>query len=260
MFNQLFFGLGREGFRDSRARRHGSCDGMEMRRHSHCRGHHHHKFEGHEDDRGHWFDRAEHCRHEFAGRGHDRFGPEHGHGRGRGGFGRDGDGHDRRGKLRRLFDHGDLRIVMLALLAKKPSHGYELIKAIEEATSGLYVPSPGVIYPTLTLLEEQDLVDAVVAEKGRKRYQITEAGQEYLQQNNHIAEQIFARLAQKSDRRPENLAEGILQPMHQFRSLMREAMMNPDITPEQVEAINETLSRTIAELEQIFAQNESDED
>lgn len=72
------------------------------------------------------------CHHQRAGRHHfGAHGEEHGRGRGRG------------NKLHRLFEHGDLRMVLLALVERKPSHGYELIKAIEEASSGLYVPSPG---------------------------------------------------------------------------------------------------------------------
>lgn len=66
--------------------------------------------------------------------------------------------------------------MLLALVARKPSHGYELIKAIEEASSGLYVPSPGVIYPTLTLLEEQDFLEPLTTGNGRKSYRITAAG------------------------------------------------------------------------------------
>jgi DNA-binding PadR family transcriptional regulator len=66
---------------------------------------------------------------------------------------RHGGGHGRSG-LRRFFAHGDLRLVILRLIAEKPRHGYEIIKAIEERVAGAYSPSPGVIYPTLTLLEE----------------------------------------------------------------------------------------------------------
>src|SRR5579872_6788926 len=70
-----------------------------------------------------------------------RFGPEH---RRHWGGGREG----------RVFDHGDLRLVIMALLEEKPRHGYEIIKALEERVGEGYSPSPGVIYPTLTLLEE----------------------------------------------------------------------------------------------------------
>src|ERR1700754_2743671 len=73
----------------------------------------------------------------------ERFGGRHGH----------AGGHH--GGRRRLFDHGDLRFILLSMIAAKPAHGYDLIKALEERMGGGYSPSPGVIYPTLTMLEEQ---------------------------------------------------------------------------------------------------------
>ena len=95
-----------------------------------------------------------HCGHRREERHHGRHGGfggfegfMGGRGRGFGGFG----GGDRE----RLFDSGELRLVILQLVAEKPSYGYEIIKAIEERLSGGYAPSPGVVYPTLTLLEEE---------------------------------------------------------------------------------------------------------
>lgn len=152
-------------------------------------------------------------------------------------------------KMHRLFEHGDLRVVLLALVDKKPSHGYELIKAIEEASSGLYVPSPGVIYPTLTLLEEQDFVTPVATGNGRKSYQITEAGKVELQQNQAMVDVIFSRLAQVN-RRPEgNLAEGISDAMHRLRHILRSNMVRSDVTPEQVTRINAALMTAVEAIE-----------
>lgn len=152
-------------------------------------------------------------------------------------------------KMHRLFEHGDLRVVLLALLDKKPSHGYELIKAIEEASSGLYVPSPGVIYPTLTLLEEQDFVTPVATGNGRKSYQITAAGKAELQQNQEMVDVIFSRLAQVN-RRPEgNLAEGISDAMHRLRHILRSNMVRSDVTPEQVVRINAALLTAVEVIE-----------
>src|SRR3984957_15106497 len=113
------------------------------------------------------FHRHPHHHHErrFA-RGDHHHGEER-HGRhGRGG----------RSALGRFFAHGDLRLVILNLIAEKPRHGYEIIKAIEEQVGGAYSPSPGVIYPTLTLLEELGYVTVEAAEGGKKLYRITEAG------------------------------------------------------------------------------------
>src|SRR5271163_3127511 len=90
------------------------------------------------------------------------------HGFGFGGGPRGGPG--RRGRHGRVFEQGDLRLVLLKLIADKPSHGYELIKAVEEAVGGAYSPSPGLVYPTLTLLEEMGYVEVVESDGGKKAY------------------------------------------------------------------------------------------
>lgn len=83
------------------------------------------------------------------------------------------------GRPGRMFAQGDLRLLLLALIADKPSHGYDLIRAIEARFGGAYAPSPGAVYPTLTLLEEQDLIAAEDA-GGRKTYRATPQGLEHL--------------------------------------------------------------------------------
>lgn len=121
---------------------------------------------------GHGFGRAMR-----GGRGAD-FGPGWEGGEGR------GHGHGRRGGGR-LFDHGTLRWVLLSLIADKPSHGYELIKAVETRLGGAYSPSPGVIYPSLTLLEEMGALDSE-AQGGKKLYSITDAGRALLAENAEV--------------------------------------------------------------------------
>ncbi|WP_293826383.1 PadR family transcriptional regulator [uncultured Brevundimonas sp.] len=95
-----------------------------------------------------------------------------------------GHGHGRRGGGR-LFDHGTLRWVLLSLIAEKPSHGYELIKAVETKLGGAYSPSPGVIYPSLTLLEEMGALESE-AQGGKKLYSITGAGRAMLAENEEV--------------------------------------------------------------------------
>ena len=82
----------------------------------------------------------------------------------------------------------------LALIAEQPRHGYELIKLIEDKTRGAYCPSPGVVYPTLTFLEEAGYVTAE-SEGAKKRYTITDEGRAYLEENRDIADMVLARLA-----------------------------------------------------------------
>jgi DNA-binding PadR family transcriptional regulator len=119
------------------------------------------------------------------GFGHGRFGAE----RWAGAFGRGG------GRFGgRMFGQGDLRLVLLALIAKKLSHGYELIRSIEEKFGGAYAPSPGAVYPTLTLLEEQDLIRSESAEGGKKLYAVTPSGEAYLKENEAAVNGVMQRM------------------------------------------------------------------
>src|ERR1700733_9901931 len=133
----------------------------------------HHSHSHHDRDRR--FARREH-RHDDASFGHGR----HGHGS-RSGFGR-------------FFAHGDLRLVILHLIAEKPRHGYEIIKAIEEQVGGAYSPSPGVIYPALTLLEELGHVTVTSGEGGKKLHTITPEGQAYLDAYRPAVQALVARM------------------------------------------------------------------
>src|SRR6476659_4520431 len=104
-----------------------------------------------------------------------------------------GEGGHRRG---RVFDQGDLRYVILALIAEKPRHGYEVIKAIEEKLGGAYSPSPGVVYPTLTLLEEMGFATLTEGEGSKKLYTVTPEGTAHLQTNRGAVDALFARMAE----------------------------------------------------------------
>lgn len=106
----------------------------------------------------------------------------HGHGRG-GGRGR-----------RRVFDSGELRLVLLKLIADQPRHGYDLIRAVEELTHGSYAPSPGVVYPTLTMLQDMGLIEERQAEGSRKAFAVTAEGEAHLAEKAEEIEGLFARL------------------------------------------------------------------
>jgi DNA-binding PadR family transcriptional regulator len=131
---------------------------------------------------------------------------------------RDGIDHDDRefGRhRRRLFESGDFRVLLLSLLAEEPRHGYELIRLIEQMFGGTYAPSPGIVYPTLTLLEEQELA-AVQATEGeaRKRYAITAQGRRWLEQHADAVAGLRARIAidakaMKGSAVPESVRQAI---------------------------------------------------
>ena len=128
----------------------------------------------------------------------------HHHEEGRGPRGRHGDpsehgDHGRRGggRRQRFFGHGELRLIILDILSRSASHGYELIKEIETLTQGNYSPSPGVIYPTLDLLQDQGLI-SVEDDNGRKKILISEEGKQLHAENQehlaHIQERLQARM------------------------------------------------------------------
>ncbi|MCU6666964.1 MAG: PadR family transcriptional regulator [Silvania sp.] len=102
--------------------------------------------------------------------------------------------HEGGGRRQRFFGHGELRLVILDLLTRNASHGYELIKDIESMTQGNYTPSPGVIYPTLDFLQEQAFITITEEENGRKQIAITVAGQRWLDENLDQLENIQARI------------------------------------------------------------------
>jgi DNA-binding PadR family transcriptional regulator len=141
--------------------------------HGHCESH-----------RGYWA-ASRHRRGRFAG-----FGGRHGD------FGMGGEDFMR---ARRMLAQGDLRLVALALIAEAPRHGYEIIKLIEEKTADWYSPSPGIIYPTLTYLEEAGYVTAST-EGSKKLYAITGDGRSYLQSNRDLVDVILERLTALGER------------------------------------------------------------
>ena len=131
---------------------------------------------------------------EFGGQG-----PRGGRG-GRGGFGGDGFGDDRPRGRRRMFGSGELRLVLLRLIADEPRHGYDLIRAIEEKTGGQYAPSPGVVYPTLTMLQDMGFIDEQAAEGSRKAFAATDEGCAHLAENEAEVTGLLERLDQAKPR------------------------------------------------------------
>jgi len=115
------------------------------------------------------------------------------------GFAAMGHSRGRRRGRRQWFESGDMKYVILKLLREKPMHGYEVMKALEERTSGCYKPSPGTVYPTLQWLEDEGLVKASEVE-GKKIYEITDAGRAFLDEHRGVVDEIFERITETIDR------------------------------------------------------------
>ena len=114
--------------------------------------------------------------------------------RGRHGGWRGWGGRPGRGLGGRMFAPGDLRLVLLALIEQQPRHGYELIKAVEELFGGVYAPSPGAVYPTLSLLEDQGQLASAVDESGKRVFSLTEAGKAWLDENRAAVDGVMTRM------------------------------------------------------------------
>lgn len=218
---------------------------------------HHHGFHGDRHDhhdhrpfhRGDWrtfFDHArEHLRE--AGRHGWRGGPFGGDrgdafaelGGGLRGGGRRGGG--------RMFGHGDLRLLLLALIEQQPRHGYELIRTIEEMFNGQYSPSPGAIYPTLTMLEELGHAEVQPEAGGRKRYAITTEGKAFLDENRAAVEAVMeqtrhtARMAARAA-----MPEAVHKAMHALKHAL--LMRGTDWNKAEGQRVAKILERAASEI------------
>jgi len=151
--------------------------------------------------------------------------------------------------LRRFFAHGDLRLVILRLIAEKPRHGYEIIKEIEERVAGAYSPSPGVIYPTLTLLEELGYVAVSPGEGARKLHEMTEAGRAFLTANGPLVDALFARMAEASQVRGGGPAPQIIRAMENLKLALRLRLGRGPLSEEQVTAVTTALDAAATNVE-----------
>jgi DNA-binding PadR family transcriptional regulator len=151
-----------------------------------------------------------------------------------------------RGGPMRFFGAGDLRYVILQLIAEKPSHGYEIIKSIQERLGGMYAPSPGVVYPMLTMLEEMGHA-TVVTEGTRKLYTITEEGSKALAENKAQVDALFARMDQVRGEQGGDRAQQIERAVANFRMALR--MKKGPLTEEQIHAITDIIDAAAKQIE-----------
>jgi DNA-binding PadR family transcriptional regulator len=161
-------------------------------------------------------------------RGGRGFGHGFGHGFGGGGR-RGGGGRGERGERRRMFDGGELRLVLLKLIADEPRHGYDLIRRIEELTGGTYAPSAGVIYPTLTMLDDMDLIAAQQSDGAKKLFAITEAGRTELEANQEIVEATLARLTAVGEETQRTDSASVRRAMGNLRQVLVNRLGDRDL-------------------------------
>ena len=170
------------------------------------------------------------------------------HDRGRGG---QGSGRGGGGRARRMFDGAELRLVLLKLIADTPRHGYDLIREIEAMTGGAYAPSPGVVYPTLTLLDEMGLIAEQQSDGAKKRFAATAEGSAHLTENAAEVEGLIARLIglgaerERSDRAPVRRAMGNL------REVLKARMFDGELSNEATHDIAALIDEVAQKIERL---------
>jgi len=165
-----------------------------------------------------------------------------------GGGGPRGRGSPRRG----MFKPGELRLVLLKLIADQPRHGYDLITSIEEMTHGEYAPSPGVVYPTLTMLEDMGLITEQASEgSSRKAYAITAEGQAHLDERRQEAEALVARLSDLGDRQRRAGGAPISRAVGNLLSALWHRVQREDMDEETLHKIAEILDEAARKVERL---------
>lgn len=149
----------------------------------------------------------------------------------------------RGGGRRRMFDGGELRLVLLSLIGEQPRHGYDLIRAIEERTGGAYAPSPGVVYPTLTMLGDMGLIEDAPSEGARKLFAATAEGRRVLEEKAGEIAALMARLDALGEMRERTEGSSVRRAMHNLKNVLHmklgEADVSEDMIHEAVALIDE---------------------
>lgn len=155
------------------------------------------------------------------------------------------------GRRQRFFGHGELRLVIMDLLTRNASHGYELIKEIETLTQGHYTPSPGVIYPTLDFLQDQQLIVISVEEGGRKKIAITPQGEAWMAENSEHLAHIQARIKARSVGFQLRKDPQMKRALENFKAVLDLKVNQGEISDAQLKQIVGVIDRAALEISQL---------
>ena len=155
----------------------------------------------------------------------------------------------RGGHRARPFDYGELRLVALAMIAEQPRHGYELMKGIEERMAGSYSPSPGVIYPTLSWLEDSGYTSADAEEAGRKRFRITPEGEAFLAANRAAVDAVFARFGAAGAEGRRGIPAPVVRGMENLKLALRLRLRQGALDPATAQTIADALDAAAQAVE-----------
>ena len=158
----------------------------------------------------------------------------------------------RRGRRRKwkIFERGDLKFVILRLVSERPMHGYEVMKALERESAGCYRPSPGSVYPTLQMLEDEGYVSSE-EQHGKRVYSVTEEGRTYLEENQDVIDDVFERVERFTDRFFGRDMKKLSKSFSRLAQLTIDQALSWGAAPEDLERMNEILERAMREMDEV---------
>ena len=159
--------------------------------------------------------------------------------------------HEGRGGRRRMFDGGELKLILLKLIEEQPRHGYDLIREIEERSGGAYAPSPGVIYPTLTMLDDMGLIEEQKADGAKKQFAITVAGQAHLTEREEEVEALFERLAELGSMRARTSGGPIRRAMSNLKSALQDRLGGEDVDADTLHEVAAIIDEAVQKIERL---------
>lgn len=168
-----------------------------------------------------------------------------------GGGGRGPRGPGGPGGRRRMFDSGELRLVLLQLISEEARHGYDLIRALEEMTGGGYSPSPGTVYPTLTLLEEMGLIKEQDSDDSKRLFAITKDGKAYLAERSEELERLMARLQRHGERHERASRKEIKSSIAAVMTALWHKVAVEEADKERMEKIAKILEKAARKIEEL---------
>lgn len=157
----------------------------------------------------------------------------------------------RGGRRGRMFGQGELRLALLALIAENPSHGYELIKAIEEMTGGDYAPSPGAVYPTLQLLEDEGSIEEAEAEGSKKPFAATAQGLEELEDRRDEVKALLRRLGRHGERTTTVRSHDVFRAMGNLGSVLKNRAKAGKLDEETINQIVDMIDEMAKRIERL---------
>jgi DNA-binding PadR family transcriptional regulator len=160
------------------------------------------------------------------------------------------DGEPGRGR-RRMFAGDELRLVLLKLIEEAPRHGYDLIREIEARTGGAYAPSPGVVYPTLTMLADMDLIAEQASDDAKKVFAITTAGQAHLTEREEEVEALLERLAAIGTMRSRGAGSPVRRAMGNLRQVLQHRLGDGEVSQETLHAVAEIIDEAARKVERL---------